>query len=195
MSVVYYCLHDLVEMIDERPRDICKQILRDHINLFLRARGSSHNHQAWTGGYYDHITEVMNMGRHLYPQMSRLRRLPFSVSDVLLVLFIHDLEKPWKYEIVEGKLQIKPELASKDAQRKHRDQTLQRYGLELTADQRTALLYVEGEGQDYSATKRTMNPLGAFCHMIDVASARIWYDCPAIEDDQWQGAVRTTLQS
>ncbi|MEZ4211230.1 MAG: hypothetical protein R3B39_03005 [Candidatus Paceibacterota bacterium] len=39
--------------------------------------------------------------------MSYLRKLNFTISDALLILFLHDIEKPWKYDIVEGKAVIK----------------------------------------------------------------------------------------
>ena len=33
----------------------------------------------------------------LHKEFSSLRPLPFTLSDALLVLFLHDLEKPWAY--------------------------------------------------------------------------------------------------
>ena len=48
----------------------------------------------------------------------------------------------------------------------------------LTAAQRNALRYAEGEKEDYHPTKRIMNPLAAFVHCCDTISARIWFDEP-----------------
>ncbi len=39
----------------------------------------------------------MNLAEIFYEQMNSRRRLSFSLSDALLVLFLHDIEKPWKY--------------------------------------------------------------------------------------------------
>jgi hypothetical protein len=36
-----------------------------------------------------------------------------------------------------------------------------------------------------------MSPLAAFCHMCDVASARLWHDHPWPRDDPWAGAARS----
>lgn len=48
---------------------------------------------------------------------------------------------------------------------------------------------MEGELNDYSSKIRVMNELAAFCHKVDVHSARIWYDYPQ-NNDPWVGAKR-----
>lgn len=58
---VRYTLEDMVTMIDPPNRDICERAIHDNRQLFQQAAGSSYNHQAWTGGYWDHITEAMNI--------------------------------------------------------------------------------------------------------------------------------------
>jgi len=57
----YYTLEQLLEMIEEEQGKVCKQILADNEALFKTAKGSSHNHQAWLGGYWDHVVETMNI--------------------------------------------------------------------------------------------------------------------------------------
>ncbi len=96
MKQEYHTLNELIDMIDEPNRNICLQVLDKNKELFTVARGSSHNHQAWEGGYLNHITEVMNIAKVLYEPLNTLRPLPFSLSDSLLVLYLHDLEKPWR---------------------------------------------------------------------------------------------------
>ena len=62
----------------------------------------------------------------------------------------------------------------------------------MKIEQWDALKYVEGEMGDYSARRRVMNPLAAFCHLCDVASARIWFDFPKLGNDEpWDGAQRS----
>lgn len=176
----YYTIPEMLQRIEGPNRTICEKILRDHHKLFQLAPGSSHNHQAWEGGYKDHVQETMNVAIYFYGALYSIRPLPFSLSDALLILFLHDIEKPWKYEIVgDGELSIIPALREKSAQRKFREQKLAEYGIELTFDQRNAMRYVEGESTDYSSKERVMNPLAAFCHVADTTSARIWFDYPA----------------
>src|SRR6185295_3639509 len=98
------------------------------------------------GGYIDHVTEIMNIAVVLYERLGELRPLPFSRSDLLLVVFLHDLEKPWKYELgPDGHLRHKANLASKDAHQAFRVKTLADAGVVLTATHENGLRYVEGE--------------------------------------------------
>ncbi len=195
ITLDYLYIEQLIDLIDEPNRTICHTILQDNRVLFERARGSTHNHQAWDGGYIDHVTDGMNYIRHLYVFDKAFgRALPFSMSDALLVFFLHDLEKPWRILVhADGQVANHSGLETK-AQFKHfREEKLKAYGLKLTPYQMNAFTYIEGELSDYTNERRVMNELAAFCHKVDVWSARGWYDYPKV-DDEWIGAgrVRTT---
>lgn len=69
----------------------------DYSDFFYPAPGSSANHQAWPGGYLDHLQETFIIAEDFYKVMNQRRKLPFSLEDVKLVLFLHDIEKPFKY--------------------------------------------------------------------------------------------------
>jgi hypothetical protein len=168
------------------------RILDDNRRLFEKAQGSTHNHQTWKGGYLDHITDGMNFANCLYRFMKSFGRpLPFSLSDALLVFFVHDLEKPWRIEVEKsGSVRNKAGLQTKQDFKAFRSAKLYQYKLTLTPAQQNALTYIEGENSDYSSTHRVMNELAAFCHMVDVWCARGWYDYPKAEGDQWEGAKR-----
>lgn len=166
-------------------------MLEGNRKLFQTVQGSTNNHQNWHGGYFDHVQEIMNIAEVLYRQMNALRRLPFSLSDVLLIVYLHDIEKPWKYERRDdGQLHHKPGFETKAQAHAFRRKMLRKYGITLTRDQQNALKYVEGELADYTPRRRVMGPLAAFCHMADVASARIWFDHPWVDDDPWGSASR-----
>jgi hypothetical protein len=181
----------LIQMIDEPARTGCQQLLAENRTLFQTVPGSSHNHQAWIGGYVDHIQEVLNIAVVLYETMSPLRSLPFTLSDALLVLYLHDIEKPWAYEQNEqGQRQRKTSFVGKEDQQAFRLDLLQRYHIQLTPEQENGLRYAEGEIGNYSNQRRTMGPLAAFCHLCDVASALLWFDHPWSADDPWSGASR-----
>ncbi|SRR3989339_110563 len=187
----YLTIDQLVNMIEPVYRNGCTSILEENCVLFEQAAGSTHNHQTWVGGYIDHVTEVMNIAVILYECMNNVRCLPFSLSDILLVLFLHDIEKPWRFEDdgSGGKRNVSG-LENKEGRHSFRLVKLVEYGIYLTPDQMNALTYVEGEHKDYSAEHRVMNPLAAFCHMCDVASARIWFDHPDQEHESWARARR-----
>jgi hypothetical protein len=133
----------------------------------------------------------MNIALVLYDRLSQLRPLPFSVSDALIVLFAHDLEKPWAYAQSEGVWQRKEAFRTKTDAHAFRLKKLAEHGLELPAELERAIVFVEGEVTQYSNQERGMSPLAAFCHLCDVASARLWYNHPREKDDPWPGAGRS----
>lgn len=187
----YYSLTELIGLIDQPFQSVCRNIFANHRELFHQVQGSRSNHQAWPGGYADHVTEVMNIAVREFSSLNQLRPLPFSLSDALLVLFLHDLEKPWKYEIGEdGKIRPREGIKTKAEARAFREKKLDEYGIVLTEDQRNALTYAEGELGDYSPDHRVMGPLAAFVHVCDVISARVWHDHPLEQSDPWDGAGR-----
>jgi len=188
----YYPIDDLVMRIDEPNRTACLRLLADHRDLFSTVQGPTQNHQTWRGGYLDHVTEALNIAVVLYTELSTRRPLPFSLSDILLVVYLHDLEKPWAFERApNGVLQRKASMATKEAHQTFRRQKLMEYGVVLTSEQENGVRYAEGELNDYTSQRRVMGPLAALAHMCDVASTRLWFDYPAESDDPWMGAGRS----
>src|SRR4051812_9835289 len=117
----YRSLEQLLDLIDPAQRDGCRAILTRHQADMAKARGSSHNHQAWDGGYLDHVQEAMNAAVVLFDALSAQRPLAHSLSDALVVMFLHDLEKPWAYQLDGNGVRVrKPELANKDGQQEFR---------------------------------------------------------------------------
>lgn len=152
------------------------QIVTDNRESFVEAMGSSGNHQAWKGGYLDHIAETMNIACQLYRTLSGLRKLPFELPDVLEVMFLHDIEKPFK---AGDKLLYKGKFtdATKSNRKQFRASIIEEYGITLTPAQENALRYVEGVPDcEYTPGERTMGELAAFCHCCDILSARLWHD-------------------
>jgi len=192
MNQKYYTLNELLGMIDEPNCSISRKVLQENKELFSKASGSTHNHQAWEGGYLDHLTEIMNIAVALYQPLNERRQLPFSLSDALLALYLHDLEKPWKiHKNEKGGYENNPQLADKEKQVwPFVQQKIEEYDFHLTSAHWNAIRYAEGEKNDYSNKSRTQLPLAAFVHMCDVWSARGWHDYPSYANDSWQGAKR-----
>lgn len=186
-------LRRLLDFIDEPNRSACIRMYEENEVLFRSAWGSVHNHQAWPGGYHDHLEEAGNFGVHLYNMAeSTNRELGFTLSDVQLVLWLHDIEKPWKYWVTpEGIREIIPELQSKDAQHDFRFRKIDEYGIILESKHINGMHYVEGERDyEYSSYERKSWPLAGLCHTADHFSARVFPDYPLEENDPWIGARR-----
>lgn len=186
----YLSLGGLLERVEEPYRSAFQRLLEEHGDRIRSARGSTSNHQAWPGGYLDHVRETLNLAVVLYESFSRLRPLPFSLSDALVVLFVHDLEKPWAYEQAGGAWRRREDLASKEAAHAFRLEKLAAVGCVLPEELERAVFFVEGEIGRYSNRARGMSPLAAFSHMCDVASARVWHEYPLEHGDPWPGAGR-----
>ena len=193
MSYKYYSIEEILLKYVEPELGIpCTTLLRDNLELFKKTFGSTHNHQAWPGGFYDHTQEVMNYGIQLYISMEQLRPLPFTLSDALVVCFFHDIEKPWKYELdSDGVLQHRANMQTKADHHIYRMKKIREYGIELSPEIVNGIKYAEGELDDYTNKKRIMSPLAAFTHMCDVCSARIYFNHPLPENDPWVGSKRT----
>lgn len=69
----------------------------DHRPAFDAAWGSGANHQAYRGGYLDHLDELFALAAVTHRAWSHMRRLPFTLEEALLVLFLHDIEKVWRH--------------------------------------------------------------------------------------------------
>ena len=177
----YYKLNELLNMIEEPNRDSCKKIYLENKAMFEKSKGSNVKHHAYEGGYLDHVRDTMNVAVRLHDSLNSCRQLPFSLSDSLLVLFLHDLEKPWKYA---GTEEQKKELSSCLDYQNFIKSKLDEYGFRLKNAHWNSLIYVHGEGDDYSPKVNIQSPLAAFVHCCDNISARIWFD-GAKEKDSW----------
>lgn len=187
----YFSIETLLGSIEGPNQEGCLRMLRDNRALFQTVQGSTHNHQNWLGGYFDHIQEGLNIAFKLYMELSGLRPLPFTLGDLTLVFYLHDCEKPWKYELGDdGQWRHKPEFKTKADDHAFRTKKIAEYGIVLTPYQQNGLKYVEGEMGDYSPRGRVMNELAGVAHCCDVLSARVWYAHPFVENDPWIGASR-----
>jgi len=173
----YLDFTSLMHLITSRNRDCLWAIVKANISEFRVAKGSSNNHQAWEGGYLDHVSEVMNLACQLYRTLGDLRKLPFTLSEALEVMFLHDVEKPFKKSDMLVYKDEHPITATKDNRKKFRASIIEKFAIKLTPEQENALRYVEGvPDTEYTPGERTMGELAAFCHSCDILSARLWYD-------------------
>lgn len=124
--------------------------------------GSTGAHHCWEGGYFDHIRACFRLADSFYKGIFEYKP-PFSFSSCLYVLYLHDIEKLYygssNFNKEEFLVNFLPE----------------KYKFILTDEEKLAIKYIHGEGNDYIKGQRVMNELGAFCHSVDICSARIFY--------------------
>lgn len=140
-----------------------KKLIQYHnyfIKFFNEAKGSANKHQAWVGGYRNHLQQCLNIAEHLYEL-----DFSFNFDSVILVLYFHDIEKMFKYSSLDVNLRKEVYLT----------ETLFKIdGIRFSEEEMNALTYIHGEGEDYCAN-RVMNELAAFCHSCDIISARCYH--------------------
>lgn len=167
-----FSLDELLNKIDQKKADVCRKILIDFKNEIDILPGSRIKHQDWPGGYKDHILETMNIAVILYESMASARKLNFTLADVLFILFIHDLDKLFRYAENSADNAI---ATHKDYHLFVKDYLQEKYGFVLSGEESNAIKYIHGENEDYHPTKKIMFPLTAFAHCCDIISARIWF--------------------
>lgn len=174
-------LEHFLLQIEGEQGEICHDIYKDNMDRINTAPGSRRAHHAWAGGYREHLEQTMHYFTQLYyatPQTHLPPEERFSLSEGLVVLFLHDIEKPFMYDIDQhGAISKNLSLSNKEEREQFRRDLLERYGLELTDNQDNALAHVEGvRDKDYRPGERVDLPLAALCHAADNLSARALYN-------------------
>ena len=179
----YKNLEYFLGQIDEPNRAAAKNLLETYKDIINTAKWSQVKHQAWEWWYRDHLQEICNIAWEMYCTFNKRRKLPFSFSDVILVLFLHDLEKPFKYAWSEEQ---KEQLKSywKNYQQFIVD-TASQFWFTLSEDHLNALKYIHWEGDEHNPTERIQKPLAAFVHDCDTWSARWWPEHPQRHGETW----------
>ncbi len=158
---------ELLNKMEQTRADVCGKILDDFREEIEKLPGSRVKHQDWPGGYKDHVLETMNIAAILYETMNNKRKLEFTFSEALFILFIHDLDKIFRY--------AKDKFVVEDPHLFLIEFMKNKYGVEFSNKELNAIKYIHGENKDYHPTKRIMLPLTAFVHCCDIISARIWF--------------------
>lgn len=74
------------------------QMHQSQRQLMFECPSSYRGHHKWEGGYLYHVYEVMAISLRLYQSIKSLDGHAFGSDDLLLVSYVHDLEKLWKYQ-------------------------------------------------------------------------------------------------
>lgn len=173
---------DYLDYMDADDYECSLNVINAYHDAFYKAKGSKVKHQAWEGGYVQHLEEIMGIAFHFY-DLYKERKQDFSLADALVVLFLHDFEKIFKYGGNEAMLKEFNEFCeqsdSDDPKLAFVLHQASIFGFDLSDAKLNALKYIHGEGDDYSPTENVMGALATFCHCCDVWSARIWHEYPA----------------
>ncbi len=179
-------LWEWLEVVEGPNKEALDRFLTDgdHQARLEHAPGSRSAHQAWEGGWMEHERQTMMIATHLYElfeMTNRFDELPederFNLGEAYVVMFLHDIEKPFVYGFAENGSIIIENPMSKQERKEFRRDIIERYGFILTPTMVNALKYVEGERDaDYVPGGRAEQPLASLCQVADNLSARAFYD-------------------
>lgn len=185
-AILNKTLRNFLEGMNDARKDALLHFYDDYQDVIHFAAGSSHNHQAWEGGYADHIAEVLRISELYYDTMNAVRPLPYTKEAALMSLFFHDIEKPFRYGPKDSpecnKWRKRAEKAGggyevwEDLKWDILAEIERKYGLMLTKDEREGIEYAHGEGSAHEKFRRAASPLASHVHICDTVSARIWYN-------------------
>lgn len=195
----YRSIEELVQMIDNTfYRDSCFQILEENRDIFSKSPGSKFNHHIWSGGYLDYVAETMNTGVVLYSVTNALRLWHFSLSDMLFVLFLHNLEVPWEISgESDNDLNSDPVLGKslRSQDKKFGRNLLNDYVIHLNEEQKDALYYIRCGSNSNVSIGKCMTPMAVMCYMIKVLSIGAWHDFPLQKgEDPWRGNLPRSIK-
>lgn len=177
---------DWLDRIDEPNQEAINCFFEDsdHAERVEWAPGSRAAHHAWEGGYKEHLRQTMMIVAQNYPlfvetgrseELSELEQ--FTLSDALVVMFLHDIEKMFIYDFDAAGNVVSLVHVTKSERKEFQRAIIDQYGFELTPTMENALLHVEGVRDEYYVPgERVDQPLAALCHAADNLSARGFYD-------------------
>lgn len=175
-------LDALITLMEPEHARVCREICEEYSTIIYKIPGSNTKHQAWEGGFISHVEEAMNIGLNLFEMLDERRKLDMAKSDVLFCIFLHDFDKLLRYKVhSDGSWSRKP--YNKDYHEIAVKKLATAYHYNLTLEQKNALKYAHGEGDDHHPTDRIILPLGTIVHCADIISARVWYDYGHKHDD------------
>lgn len=183
-------LHQIVQLVDQPNKDAIIESYVQNAERVAQTPGARKKHQAWDGGYLDHVVYATNYGIALHNLHKQIGFQPdYSESDIAIVMLLHDFGKVARYRKVENGWDYveNPNQAEHD----FFNHIIESHNFQLTAIQMNALEFVHGEGSKYTQKRRLMLPLATICHQADIWTAR---DCPDNPlpggRDQCEGAYR-----
>lgn len=183
-----------IEMIkNEALKNSLKGLHESLIDYIISVPASIKYHHNWTGGYQDHVTQVIKQSIALYKSLYDMSAKPdvcitlgdttflanvstapkvnFILDDVILVAYIHDLDKLFRYQrSKDGNSWEYANVPSYDESAKV-VQLCANYGIQLEDIHLEALAMHHG---GWSAnSNRPMSPLAVVIHSADLISTFI----------------------
>lgn len=182
-------LYEIVSLVEEPNKDPVIDAYVQNAELIAVTPGSKTKHQAWEGGYLDHVVYATNYALSLRELDKEIGFNPdHTKGDIALVMLLHDFGKIARYRRVENGWEYVED--PDEAEHDFFESVIQGHNFKLTKKQKNALEFIHGEGARHTPEGRLMLPLAVVCHEADIWSARAHPDNPLLVDEPWRGVHR-----
>lgn len=191
--------HELIGDADLRTAVL---LMHDELEPKMREEpAAKRKHHSWPCGYYTHIEQVVHLGIKIRTTLAETGCPVPPLDDVILVCFIHDLDKLIRYRHIDptrqdlttpidhwGQQVSPPEPTYEFIDRPPFESSgyvaveCARYGIFLTLDQLHAVSCHHGGWAPLLASvysrDASLSPLATIVHCADLCSARMWGEHP-----------------
>lgn len=174
-------LYLLSKIQDKDSREKYLRLYNSILDDFTTAPAAVKYHHNWMGGLYVHTEQVMNIAVDMFNDWKD--NLNIKLDDIIIVSFIHDLDKMYRYELRPESERKKNKVfylfkTRKDKHNYSNEMEVLRilagYNISLTKEQTEALAWHEGGWSDASFLKHKSNSqLPVIIHIADLFSAKI----------------------
>lgn len=138
------------------------------------ASSSEKTHHHWAGGYFEHVFQVMSISASIFEDLSKNSTLDFSLSDLLIAAYVHDLDKLERYEVDEtsptGFRKKKYKNCNETA---HVLQICSHFNFILTMEQVHAITFHHG-GWSVDKAYDGLSQMATILHSADLLSANVY---------------------
>jgi len=84
-------LHQIVQLVDQPNKDAIIESYVQNVERVAQTPGARKKHQAWDGGYLDHVVYATNYGIALHNLHKQIGfQVNYSESDIAIVMLLHD---------------------------------------------------------------------------------------------------------
>ena len=146
---------------------------------FTSAPAAVKYHHNWGGGLYTHTEQVMNIAVNLFDEWKE--KLTVKLDDIIIVSFIHDLDKMYKYKLrpLSERKENEPFYTYKYKEKATYPpemdviRILAEHGISLSRQQTEALAWHHGGWSSAAKTYKSNSQLAAIIHIADLFSAKV----------------------
>lgn len=173
-----------ISMIEDKDlREKIKSIYLDlRANMEYYPASTKYHHKDF-GGHGDHTAQVMELSINIYNSLKE-SCADFNLDDVILVAFVHDLDKLWRYQQIKERKEGGPIFEYKELEVPYDEYSKTiaecfRRGLELKDIHIEAIDHHHGGwAQDlssvYNYRSKNIGKLATILHCADMLSCSLW---------------------